>query len=302
MASSKKASKIRKSASNSIQSSKEATPMFENLPELKFTPAFVTIGTFGEGEPIIRIDQFRGRNARDLIVGLLNGMMDASVGIYPVLVPGLHLKYTVDALFAAGYVANAGYVSGAYAGEFASLFAEPLRAGWWSIGFEGGQFVFEWQAKHVDYAVGEAEWVKKSRKAFHKHVGLDLLLQGKPIILHYSTNDEWVANKIATKAAQAAMSVADRLVDIRTKVAETRAFNIVRQVEAIYAQPGYVPVAHLAVVRLHDGGTMEPEALVGQTVLKWMGDIRVGAVKVTVENLPVQLDALRRGNMTVSVQ
>ena len=276
--------------------------MYENLPELKFAPGYVSIGTFGEGEQITRIDQFRGRNARDLIVGLLNGMMDASVGIYPVLVPGLHLKHTMAALLATGYVANVGYVNSEYAGEFAGMFAEPLRPGWWSIGVEGGQFVFEFQAKHIDYVEGEAEWVKKSRNAFHKHVGLDLLLKGKPIILHYYVQDEWMASKIATKVAQAAMSVADRLVDIRTKVTETQAWKIGQQVEAICAQPGYVPVVRLATVRLHGGGTMESEALVGQTVLKWMGNIPVGTVAITAENLPIALATLRRGNMTVSIQ
>lgn len=276
--------------------------MFENLPELKFAPGYISIGTFGEGKQITRIDQFRGFNGRDLIVGLLNGMMDASVGIYPVLQPGLHLKHTMEELLAMGYQANAGYVNAEYAGEFLDMFAEPLRPGWWSIGFIGGQFMFEWQAKYVSYVADEAPWIQKSRNAFCKHVGLELLLKGQPIILHYNVKDEWMSSKVATKVAQAGMSIADRLVSIRTKVAETQAWKVGQQVEAIYAVPGYVPVAHLATVRLHDGGTMEPEALVGQTILKWMGNIPVGTAAISAENLPVQLEVLRRGNMTVSVQ
>jgi hypothetical protein len=275
--------------------------MYENLPELKFAPGYISIGKFGEGEPIIRIDQFRGFNSRDLIVGLLNGMFDASAGIYPVLVPGLHLKHTMEELWAKGYVSNAGYVNTEYAGEFAGMFVEPLRTGWWSIGFVGGQFVFEWQAKYVGYVEGEAPWVQKSRNAFCKHVGLELLLKGKPIILHYNVKDEWMSSKVATKVAQAGMSVADRLIDIRTKVAQTQAWRVNQQVEAIYAQPDYAPVARLATVRLHGGGNMEPEALVGQTILKWMGNIRVGAVAITPENLPAQLEVLRRGQMTVEL-
>jgi len=279
---------------------KEATPMFENLPELKFAPGYISIGKFGEGEQIIRVDQFRG--GRDLIVGLLNGMMDASVGIYPVLKPGFHLKHTMEELWAKGYVPNAGYVSQEYAGEFINLFAEPLRPGLWSIGFIGGQFVFEWQAKYVGYVADESAWVQKSRNAFCKHVGLDLLLKDKPIILHYNVKDEWMSSKVSTKVAQAGMSVADRLVSIRTKVTETQAWKVGQQVEAIYATPGHVPVARLATVRLHDGGNMEPEALVGQTILKWMGNIPVGTAAISAENLPLQLEVLRRGNMTVSIQ
>ena len=55
-------------------------------------------------------------------------------------------------------------------------------------------------------------------------------------------------------------------------------------------------------VRLYGGGTVEPEALIGQTVQKWMNNCSVGTVKITAENLPMQLDTFRRGNMTVSMQ
>lgn len=269
---------------------------YENLPPIAFHVGYVVIGVTGKGKAITRI----GLDRWDLSAGLLNGMMDASVGFYPVLEPGLHLKYDLETLFAKGYQPNAGYVLQTYQGENLDLFAEPLRAGWWSIGFIGGQFVFEFRCNPTRYAKDEADWITKSRNAFWKHSGFDLLLKGNPISLHYYAANEWAVKFIATKKAQAEMSVAARKVSIQEKVTGKRAWNMEQNVEAAFSK-GYTPTVVLASIRLHDGGEVSAKDLVGKKITKWVGTIPVSVVALTEGNLAVQLEAIRRQNMTVSL-
>ena len=283
-------------------SQEEVTMVYENLPQINFKPPYIVIGATGEGKPIARINARLKGYDRDKAVGLLNGMMDRSVGTYPVVERGLHLKYSLKDLWASGYQPNAGYVCSNYDGDLAEYFVEPLKLGWWSIGFSAGQFVFEWPARYIGWVENEPQWVEKARHAHCKHVGLDLLAMGNPIIIEYSLNDAWFVAKVATKQAQAAMPMAERKADISARVANTRAFNDERRVEAVYARPDFVEPVHLASVRLWQGGNMLSTDMIGKTFQKRLGNIAVMApITITEENLGRQLDSIRRSGITVEL-
>ena len=264
---------------------------YDNLPPIEFGTAYISIGTFGEGVEIMRIKNWGA------VSGLLNGMMDVSVGTYPVLEPGFHLKYTLEELIKRGLQSEAGYLSKEYDGKYKHLVADCIQdanwyTGWTEVDLENGVFVpnfsDRWNDDDVEHILGR---IQKCRRSANEHSGFDTLLLGIPVILFYNPNNKYVAKYMADKVAQAEMSVDARRADIKAKESVEDAF-----------ENGLTPMVALDFVSLHNGGEIPASDLIGTKIVTFMGNIPTSGIEITEENLAAQLKWIHRGNMTVEIR
>jgi len=270
-----------------------------DLPVLSFTPGCILIGKFERG-----MERFATITNWGMVVGILSGLMSASVGSYPFLEPHLHLKFSLENLDAAGYGEKVGYINQGYNGKLLPRLANCIPAfGWNQLDFVAGQFVVRRKCEDVAYTSDESDWTKEGRNAFWKHAGLELLLRGKPLKLVYAKANTSRCNYAAVMEKLATMEPDERKTAIRQNIFNKIVVSNERKIDAIYARPGFVEPAHLAKVRLYEGGEIDANELVGKTIQPFLGNIQVRVpIAITAENLGRQLDGIRRSGLTIAVQ
>jgi len=225
----------------------------------------------------------------------LNALVDWSLGWYPVLEWGGHMKVDPAKV---RFQRSAGYFAPHYNG---TMLTRVVRAkclpeyGWQEVHVSGGDLRRGELCEAGAYDANETPKDRHHRNAASKHNGLDtiwqLLNQNMPFSIGFYVGAEHQVKFLDRKLAQFKMTLPQRALDVKLGIGKAVYGQAVKEADAITGQKaaGEVvardPGAKVTHVRVHGGGKAAISSLIGHEVAIMVRSDCVDSMTVTSENV-----------------
>lgn len=260
---------------------------------------FVHVGTFGEGRPVVSIDDYGA------FKGGYKGLLEMSVGLWETMEEDLHLHILLANRYQVGFRKSVGYVKAGYRGEFLPILQHTIPTmGFNELDLVGGELVARMNAIPTIYSEDEGDYSRHQRNAFNKHAIMNLFMRGVNVAFRYNLYNEKQVTRVLQLKALTELAPADRKVAMELERVSQRAYFAEQKVQKISEKEdftGFYVQAEEVVV--HGTGARIPAAdLIGKKWQRYMQAMPVNApILITEQNFAVQLEVIRRNALNVEL-